>query len=320
MTPTIGHGLCAGAEWIRTFSSALDRRRFRGFVRVGSIYRRPGHPSTCRPRHTIELSQGGPRSRHSPRGLGGVGGASASRNRRFDPSLSSAESANYRLIAQRATRGGTCGPPWAIRGPAVATHCQSRPKPRGGSMQASSSRSRSTMACNVSPVAPSRNASGSASSHAAYSACSLRGVATAARHCCGRLARRPRRAARRCRVVVLGRSCPPKLVQPNRFRTRRRGREVDATGDQREAEVPSPTCPWHVDPPLDESTPIEHLAHGCDGEIEKKQVARCTALGAKHAFHFHPEPDCLLRGRDRDCRTRLRQTRFRCRDPPLRAF
>jgi len=127
MTPTIGHGLCAGAEWIRTFSSALDRRRFRGFVRVGSIYRRPGHPSTCRPRHTIELSQGGPRSRHSPRGLGGVGGASASRNRRFDPSLSSAESANYRLIAQRATREGTCGPPWAIRGPAVATHCQSRP-------------------------------------------------------------------------------------------------------------------------------------------------------------------------------------------------
>ena len=67
MTPTIGHGLSAGAEWSRTFSSALDRQRFRGFVRVGSIYRRPGHPSTCRPRHTIELSRDGPRTRHSPR-------------------------------------------------------------------------------------------------------------------------------------------------------------------------------------------------------------------------------------------------------------
>src|SRR6516162_5893382 len=67
MTPTIGHGLSAGGSWIRTFSSALDRQRFRGFVRVGSIYRRPGHPSTCRPRHTIELSRDGPRSRHSPR-------------------------------------------------------------------------------------------------------------------------------------------------------------------------------------------------------------------------------------------------------------
>src|SRR6516162_9356425 len=41
-------GLSAGAEWIRTFSSALDRRRFRGFVRVG-VDRRPiGHPSSCR--------------------------------------------------------------------------------------------------------------------------------------------------------------------------------------------------------------------------------------------------------------------------------
>ena len=59
--------LAAGGSWIRTFSSALDRQRFRGFVRVGSIYRRPGHPSTCRPRHTIELSRDGPRGRHSPR-------------------------------------------------------------------------------------------------------------------------------------------------------------------------------------------------------------------------------------------------------------
>jgi hypothetical protein len=62
----------------------LDRQRFHGFVRVGSISRRPGHPSTCRPRHPIELSRGGQRSRHSPRGSGSVGRASASRNRRFE--------------------------------------------------------------------------------------------------------------------------------------------------------------------------------------------------------------------------------------------
>jgi predicted metal-binding protein len=55
-------------------------------------------------------------------------------------------------------------------------------------MLASSSRSKSTIACKPSPVAPSRNTSGSASSQAAYSACSLSSVATAACHCCGRLA------------------------------------------------------------------------------------------------------------------------------------
>ena len=74
---------------------------------------------------------------------------------------------------------------------------QSRPKPRGGSMPASSSRSRSTIACNASPVAPSCSASGSASSHAAYSDCSLSNVATAACHCCGRLARQIGRGGRR---------------------------------------------------------------------------------------------------------------------------
>jgi hypothetical protein len=67
----------------------------------------------------------------------------------------------------------------------VARHCHSRPKPRGGSMPASSSRSRSAIACSASPVAPSRNASGSASSHAAYSAWNRRSVATAECHCCG---------------------------------------------------------------------------------------------------------------------------------------
>ena len=37
--------LTAGAEWIRTFCSALDRQWFLGFVRVRAIYLRVGHPS-----------------------------------------------------------------------------------------------------------------------------------------------------------------------------------------------------------------------------------------------------------------------------------
>jgi len=83
-------GLSAGAEWIRTFSSALDRQRFRGFVRVGPIYRRTGHLTSAGLGIPIELSGGGPRSRHSPPGSGGaihrraVGGASAWRNQRFE--------------------------------------------------------------------------------------------------------------------------------------------------------------------------------------------------------------------------------------------
>jgi hypothetical protein len=48
------HGLSAGAEWIRTFSSALDRQRFRGFFLVGA--RRTGPPCSCRPRHTDRLA------------------------------------------------------------------------------------------------------------------------------------------------------------------------------------------------------------------------------------------------------------------------
>ena len=44
---------------------------------------------------------------------------------------------------------------------------QSRPKPRGGSMALSSSRSRSRMACKASAVAEALSASGMASSHAA---------------------------------------------------------------------------------------------------------------------------------------------------------
>src|SRR6516162_5153339 len=45
-------GLTAGAEWIRTFSSALDRQRFRGSSELGPIYLRIGHPSPRRHRRT----------------------------------------------------------------------------------------------------------------------------------------------------------------------------------------------------------------------------------------------------------------------------
>jgi len=67
-----------------------DRQRFRGFVRVGPIYRRTGHLTSAGLGIPIELSGGGPRSRHSPPGSGGaihrraVGGASAWRNRWFE--------------------------------------------------------------------------------------------------------------------------------------------------------------------------------------------------------------------------------------------
>jgi hypothetical protein len=58
------------------FERSVPRKVGNGFVgssELGPIYRRTGHPSSCRPRHTpIELSGGGPRSRHSPPGSGGV--------------------------------------------------------------------------------------------------------------------------------------------------------------------------------------------------------------------------------------------------------
>src|SRR6201987_5887769 len=57
---------------------------------------------------------------------------------------------------------------------------QSRPYPRGGTTAVSSSRSRSTIACSASPVAPLRKVSGSASSQAAYSACKATSTATVA--------------------------------------------------------------------------------------------------------------------------------------------
>ena len=58
--------LRAGAEWIRTFGSALDRQWFRGFVRVGAIYLRVGHSSPPRPRRTDRVVGRRSEKRHSP--------------------------------------------------------------------------------------------------------------------------------------------------------------------------------------------------------------------------------------------------------------
>ena len=46
------HGLTTGAEWIRTFSSALDRQQFVVSSELGPIYRRTVIQSSCRPRQT----------------------------------------------------------------------------------------------------------------------------------------------------------------------------------------------------------------------------------------------------------------------------
>jgi hypothetical protein len=136
--------------------------------------------------------------------------------RRIDPSLRSVDLDGEAAPAERAVHGVHRGDPRRERAPSIARratawgvpvgprgraavpcyrltgsiHAQSRPKPRGGSMLANSSRSRSTIACNAAPVALSRNASGSTSSQAAYSDCNATSVATAACHCCGRLRRR----------------------------------------------------------------------------------------------------------------------------------
>ena len=65
--------------------------------------------------------------------------------------------------------------------PHFVTH-QSRPKPRGGSMSARTSRSSSTMAWRASAVALSRRLLGKASHQAAYSACKASSSATASCH------------------------------------------------------------------------------------------------------------------------------------------
>ena len=46
------HGLSAGAEWIRTFSSALDRQQFVVSSEFGADRPAHGHRSSCRPRRT----------------------------------------------------------------------------------------------------------------------------------------------------------------------------------------------------------------------------------------------------------------------------
>ena len=84
--------LPAGAGWIRTCSSALDRQQFRDFILVGAdLPARTGHPSSCRPRHADRVV--GRRSEELPltgrdqaasRHGRAVAGTSASRNRRFE--------------------------------------------------------------------------------------------------------------------------------------------------------------------------------------------------------------------------------------------
>jgi hypothetical protein len=98
--------LAAGAEWIRTFSSALDRQRFVGSSELGPIYRRTGHPNSCRPRRAVRVVGRRSRSRHSPPGSGGVTTAALSAVRAHrgtevsNPFPSSGESANFRFLAR----------------------------------------------------------------------------------------------------------------------------------------------------------------------------------------------------------------------------
>jgi len=82
--------LATGAKWIRIFSSALDRRRFCGFVRVGTDL--PAHRSSEQlPASAYRSScraavRGAATHRHDQAAShhgSAVGGASASRNRRF---------------------------------------------------------------------------------------------------------------------------------------------------------------------------------------------------------------------------------------------
>ena len=78
--PTVRRRLTAGAERIRTFSSALDRPQFLVSSEFG---RSTGarSSSTCRPRRTDRVVGRGPERRHTKVVLSAV---QASRNRRFE--------------------------------------------------------------------------------------------------------------------------------------------------------------------------------------------------------------------------------------------
>jgi len=60
------------AEWIRTFSSALDRQQFVVSSEFGRSTVAHGHPSSCRPRRTDRVVGRCPERRHSPPGSDGV--------------------------------------------------------------------------------------------------------------------------------------------------------------------------------------------------------------------------------------------------------
>ena len=64
--------LSAGAEWIRTFSSALDRQQFVVSFESGPIYGRTVIRAVAGLGEPIEVSGSGPGRRHSPPGSGGV--------------------------------------------------------------------------------------------------------------------------------------------------------------------------------------------------------------------------------------------------------
>src|SRR5882762_2923397 len=57
----------------------------------------------------------------------------------------------------------------------------------------------------------------------------------------------------------------------NGFRTHRRRRQVDRTGHQREAQVTSPTRPWHIDPPWTiHPCRYQRFPRMCDGEVDEQ--------------------------------------------------
>ena len=59
------------------------------------------------------------------------------------------------------------------------------------------------------------------------------------------------------------------LVQANGFGARGRRRQVDRAGHQREAQVTSPTRPWHIDSPWTAHLySYQRFPRGCDDKID----------------------------------------------------
>ena len=94
--------LSAGGEWIRNFSSAPGRLRFRGFGRVGADRQsaRRNHPSGRRPRQTDRA--GGTRSRHSPAEMKAPTLLAVARHRRTESSNPFPSAESLRTIGSSA--------------------------------------------------------------------------------------------------------------------------------------------------------------------------------------------------------------------------